>query len=875
MEAPDISKKEICYPYEYDKEGMTSFATEEEWFQAISSQHELLSINKIKDILKLNSNNTIITRIKPHVRHIVLKAKGIAGEGNIYYDSKEFLQFINKPENFRRRSLLINYNQYSEIISESTRKKIKEYLNLAKDDRKGTYKARQALMQELKEDFYPFYVANCPLPKPPGSKFSPKLWEQCPSVPCSCREEFFETKLCDLKDPKNTNDIPQRTSKAVNKYAFERAMIEFAPFGYSKAKNNATEKASSRLFITDKLYTNDCFLVGYKAWCDFYQQQTGEVFDAMVPPYKPLPKEIIVQRQVNLLNAAVNDSQQTQAKQREFFEADAFFQSLNNDLLTQRQQYTFISGEAGTGKTAYICYLVQKLQQQGQNILLCAATGAAAQNINLKLEDSATNLTCRTVHSAFKLRQSIPPFGSSNDYKPKELENILGSHVIIIDEISMLRMDTFTEVMQRIRQAEILCASLYKDAEDLEWLTHKQIILVGDFCQLPPVTTPADKVRLKDCHWPADWVDKGGYCFFAPIWKELNFKKVILEHNFRQANDKDFLKALRIIRGLNPNTEGALGSILKDLNTSTTLLAPYLRNGIPNTAGIHIVSTNKVADYINKDSLDKLPGPSKIYRISTGTKNKKPSKQQLDALNITNSIELKKGALIITTKNDPQHRYYNGSRGIVTELGEDYVKVAFTHKESEVVTIEPLPYVLTNDLWLFDDDKKTWRTQSRTALTIKQLPLQLAYAITIHKSQGMTFEDIVLEPYSWDYGQFYTALSRVTSLHGLCLRRGILKDYIKTSPEVIAFYNDEELAISPAPKKNYAPNWESLGKTLSYHTGNYLKIKEQLQSAPAEDKEKLQSKQEQQIEKIMQLLIDKYKSDIHSEAAPDVADPQQ
>ena len=857
METTGIHKTEKCFPYEYDKEGKTSFATEKEWFEAISNSLELITINDIKEKFGVKSNNTIISRIKPNVRHIVLNAQGLKGESNVFYDKKDFLQYILQPGHFRRRSLFINPNEYSDIIPESTRVKIKEFLALSQNNGKNINKEKQALMQELEEEFYPFFIANCPSFKPIGNKYPQKIWEQCPPAPCTFEGDIFATEL----HVKN----PNQTSKNYNKSTFEAAMIEFAPFGYTKRTKRdgtpATERANTRLFIKQDSVSDDHILVGYEAWCQFYQEHTGKAFDAMAPLPKPPSTETLIGQ----LNQAINADEESQAKQIEAFETMEPFLSLNKDILINRQQYTFISGEAGTGKTVYTCYLVQKLQEQGKNILLCATTGAAAHNINLKLEGWTNNITCHTVHAAFKLEYAIHPFGNTKEYTPQSLENILASHVIIIDEISMLRMDNFTEVIQKIKQAEALCATLYPEAEDLEWLTHKQIILVGDFCQLPPVISTADAVRLKDCRWPEDWVDKGGYCFFAPSWQELNFKKVILEHNFRQAKDPYFLEMLKLFRVLSPFNEinaNDIANVISNLNTRLiTALGQNLHSDIAFNSSIHIVSTNDIADCINTKELRRLPSPIKKYAVSTSSKKSKPSRQQLEDLNIAPSLKLKVGALVIANKNDPQHRYFNGSRGIVTELGEDYVKVRFDDQDNEPITIKPLDYNLNNNLWSYDMDKKQWTTQHRVSLTVKQFPLQLAYAITIHKSQGMTFDSIILQPRSWAYGQFYTALSRIRSLNGLYLQSKVLPEYISTSPEVIAFYNDQELSISPAPTKLLSPSWEALGKTLNQLVSAYLQIREQLKNAPVEGQEELRQKQVQQQGQIMELLISKYTSD--------------
>lgn len=857
MESSGTLKTEKRFPYEYDKEGKTSFATEKDWFEAISNGLELITINEIKEKFGVKSNNTIISRIKPNVRHIVLSAQGLAGESNVFYDKKDFLQYILQPGHFRRRSLFIDPNEYPDIIPESTRTKIREFLALSKSSGKNLNKEKQALMQELEEEFYPFFIANCPSFKPIGNIYPQKIWEQCPPTPCTFEGDIFATEL----HVKN----PNQNSKNYNKSTFEAAMIEFAPFGYTKRTKKdgspATERANTRLFIKQYSISDDQILVGYEAWCQFYQEQTGKAFDVMVPQPKPPSTEALIGQ----LNQAINADNESQAKQIEAFETMESFLSLNKDILIDRQQYTFISGEAGTGKTVYICYLVKKLLEQGKNILLCATTGAAAHNINLKLEGWTKNITCHTVHAAFKLEYAIPPFGNTKEYTPQSLENILASHVIIIDEISMLRMDSFTEVIQKIKQAEALCATLYPEADDLECLTHKQIILVGDFCQLPPVISKADAVRLKDCHWPEDWVDKGGYCFFAPSWQELKFKKVILEYNFRQAEDSFFLLLLRCFRILNPNNKSYskdITNIISALDTRLiTSLGQDLHSDIAFNSSIHIVSTNDIADYINMKELRRLPGKIKKYDISTSLKKGKPSRQQLEDLNIASSLKLKEGALVIANKNDPQHRYFNGSRGIVTELGEDYVKVIFDHQDNNPITIKPLDHNLNNNLWSYDGEKKQWTTQHRVTLTVKQFPLQLAYAITIHKSQGMTFDSIILQPRSWAYGQFYTALSRIKGFKGLYLQSKVLPEYISTSPEVIAFYDDQEISISPVPTKQLSPSWEALGKTLNQLVSAYLQTREQLKNAPAEDQEKLRQKQIQQQGQIMELLISKYTSE--------------
>ena len=426
----------------------------------------------------------------------------------------------------------------------------------------------------------------------------------------------------------------------------------------------------------------------------------------------------------------------------------------NHSLTTdQKQAYNhllsgkniFLTGGAGTGKSFVLNQFIETVEKQGKNVLVCAPTGIAAINVKGV-----------TIHRCF---QASPEPQVIHNIK-KVPQVVKESDIIIIDEISMCRIDLFDFVVRTIMKAEE------------QSLSRKQIIVVGDFFQLPPVTTPNDKKVLKELYPKYN----KGYAFESTNWQDLDFYMIELKEVIRQ-NDPEFIRELNKIR-------------IGDVSGIAYFNQHAKHQKIDD--GIILTATNKVANNINHERLNKISSRAKIYKsiISGDVKSyDKPTEDEL---------RLKAGARVMVLINDSEENFYqNGSFGVIEELNEKSVTVCLDANNLKIEfgyhewVIED--YVLAKSI---DDEIEDHKLRKKKVGSFSQIPLKLAYAITMHKSQGQTYEKINLIPYSFDCGQLYVALSRVKSLEGLCLINQMRQENLICSQEVKDFYQIEQVSTS-------------------------------------------------------------------------------
>lgn len=384
----------------------------------------------------------------------------------------------------------------------------------------------------------------------------------------------------------------------------------------------------------------------------------------------------------------------------------------------------FITGKAGTGKTVLLRYFVANTKK---SVVVVAPTGIAALSIR-----------GQTIHSLFKMPPGlIDPRQITIDPKTKQLL----SHVdaVIIDEISMARADTIDVIDYMLRIA--------KGSYDPFGGT--QIIAFGDVYQLPPVVEKSLRSYFASTYG-------GPYFFNAKVWKRAKLTTHELQTIFRQS-DKAFKAILNMIRDGQTTSE-----ILRTLAERVTAAKEVLENAMT------LTGTNGAAEAINLRQLNTLSSRQKTYdAVITGTipENAYPTNAQL---------VLKKGAQVVFIKNDPDGRWVNGTIGTIKSLRKHAVKVRCNDK-----TIEVTPATWEQLTYEYDEDLNT--VDQKVTGTFMQLPLKLAWAMTIHKSQGCTYDKVVIEPGDglFAHGQAYVALSRCRSLGGLYLLRPIgLKDII-------------------------------------------------------------------------------------------------
>ncbi|PIZ31876.1 MAG: hypothetical protein COY40_00695 [Alphaproteobacteria bacterium CG_4_10_14_0_8_um_filter_53_9] len=396
-----------------------------------------------------------------------------------------------------------------------------------------------------------------------------------------------------------------------------------------------------------------------------------------------------------------------------------------------------ILGSAGTGKSTFLKWLRKQLEGKKKYAVL-APTGMAALNVG-----------GQTIHSFFGLKPEL--ITSSNSWrKPRNPKMFKALDLLIIDEVSMVRADVFSAMDAFLRTF---------GPSDNKPFGGVQIVLMGDLCQLPPI------VRRDEMDTFSSVFDSP-FFFSTPTWHQGHFHTLQFTHIFRQ-EDEPFINLLTQIR------HGESGhALLEKLNARTLQTAE--------AGTITLAARNATVDKINQTELAKLSGPSRTYTARVaGTAEPSAFTTPVD-------LVLKEGARVMFTKNDPDMRWVNGSQGVVTRLGEKDVTVRLSSGEEYVV--DPAKWESIR----YEMDSTSEAPTASVSGSFTQIPLTLAWALTIHKSQGQTLEKCVLDLSdggTFAEGQLYVALSRAKSLEGITLTTPIRPNHIKTHPAVMAFYN--------------------------------------------------------------------------------------
>ena len=386
----------------------------------------------------------------------------------------------------------------------------------------------------------------------------------------------------------------------------------------------------------------------------------------------------------------------------------------------------FLTGKAGTGKTTFLRTLKDKLPKR---MVVVAPTGIAAINANGV-----------TIHSFFQL--PFAPYVPNSTFKAegifrvsKEKQRILRTlDLLVIDEISMVRADLLDSVDMVLRR--------YRDRS--KPFGGVQLLLIGDLQQLPPVVRDEEWTMLSRYY-------DSPYFFSSLALKQMGYITIELKHVYRQ-NDLDFLSLLNKIRDNKA-----------DQDTFNKLNSRYIPNFVPpaGTDYIRLVTHNYQAQSINESKLAELPGTSRRYKASiTGEFPEQSFPTEF-------VLELKEDAQVMFVKNDStgKGRYYNGMLGKVVSTTARGVTVK-GNENGELIDLSPEEW--TNAKYVLN--KTTHEIEEEVEGTFKQFPLRLAWAVTIHKSQGLTFEHAIIDAqHSFAHGQTYVALSRCKTLEGLVL----------------------------------------------------------------------------------------------------------
>lgn len=396
----------------------------------------------------------------------------------------------------------------------------------------------------------------------------------------------------------------------------------------------------------------------------------------------------------------------------------------------------FLTGSAGTGKSLVIKAFCER--NKHKNIVLCAPTGMAAINIEGV-----------TLHRLFNLKaqQIIKP----GDYLKYSNMALKDADAIIIDEISMCRIDLFEYVMRSIKEA---VHQSYRRRG-------KQIIVVGDFYQLPPVFAPKDQKFMASV-WNV-YSEEEIFPFKSDLWKEANFKNIVLRKVERQT---DCVENQEYKENLNKIRTGD-NAAMRWFNEHTSRLCQ--------TNSIYLCGRNKTADNFNSRCISELKTEERHYY----------SEQEGDVTRkdkiVPDDLLLKIGMKVMIVVNDPMFEYQNGSMGIVESFSDDEVKIELN--TGRVVTVRRFEW---NVYSYFSEGGNFTK---KTVGTYRQFPIKPGYAVTIHKAQGQTYDAVCLYPECYASGQLYVGLSRVRDFSDLVLQGDIGFEALKTSKSVVDFYN--------------------------------------------------------------------------------------
>lgn len=410
---------------------------------------------------------------------------------------------------------------------------------------------------------------------------------------------------------------------------------------------------------------------------------------------------------------------------------------------TGAQGNIFLTGRAGTGKTTL---LRRFLTEAGETSLILAPTGVAAVNAG-----------GQTLHSFFK----FPP----RMIEPADIRRLRNTRLVkaidtmIVDEISMVRADMLDAIDRSLRL----------NRKSKRPFGGVRMILSGDLHQLPPVVRGEEAEILEERYG-------GAYFFNAPAFKDAEFTLLALKHVFRQADPK-FLALLGALR------QGRL--TLPD----TELLEPCVsgRSAIE-ASETHVVLTpnNANAFRINQARLEELTTASRIFPASVdGQFEERSYPTEAD-------LELKVGARVMLVRNDPDGRWVNGTLASVEGFGETSVVVKIGGKPYE---IEPQAW----EKYRYDLDSETGKVKREVVGTFKQVPLRLAYAVTIHKAQGLTLEKVFIDfdRGMFAHGQAYVAFSRARNLEGLEISRPIRPSDLVVDKRAFDFGALEKIEDTP------------------------------------------------------------------------------
>lgn len=415
----------------------------------------------------------------------------------------------------------------------------------------------------------------------------------------------------------------------------------------------------------------------------------------------------------------------------------------------------FLTGKAGTGKTTFLREVAHYTKKK---CIVLAPTGIAAVNAG-----------AMTIHSFFQF--GLGPFVQGviepkSDFRinKSKLELIRHLQLLIIDEVSMVRADLMDHIDVELRR-------IRRNSKPFGGV---QLLMIGDLQQLPPIAHGGEDELLRQYY-------KTLYFFSSSALKSMKYSCIELKNVYRQT-DRHFIDILNHARNCTLTSQD-----ISDLN------ARYIPGFSPKPEDgyIRLMTHNRQVDYINAAEMEKLD--SKPYTFVAAVTGTFPEESYPTA----DSLTLKKGAQVMFIKNDPERRFINGTLGEVKSIDKNSIAVRLA-ESGTIIDVEPMEW--QNIRYQFDEESK--EISSKQIGRFKQYPLKAAWAITVHKSQGLTFDKAIIDVHAaFSPGQAYVALSRCRTLDGLVLSSPVSASVFMRDNAVDAYMNYisrpvEELAFS-------------------------------------------------------------------------------
>ncbi|MFA7626901.1 MAG: DEAD/DEAH box helicase [Candidatus Kapaibacterium sp.] len=424
------------------------------------------------------------------------------------------------------------------------------------------------------------------------------------------------------------------------------------------------------------------------------------------------------------------------------------------ELVKKKTPMIYLTGKAGSGKTTFLKYIRTILDI---NMVVLAPTGV-----------SAINAGGQTIHSFFRIAPSLylpddkrlrfkaepndedqSTITDNFKFRKRHRKLISEMELLVIDEVSMVRCDLL-DVVDRILRA-------YRDKNSV--FGGVQVLLIGDVFQLPPIARGNQWEILSNYY-------ETPFFFSSKVFTERRPEYVELRKIYRQKDDK-FIDLLNKVRTNYLNDE--------DMELLNSRFRPEIVKN-PNLNYVIVATHNDIVDATNMRKLDELDSKLVVYEAEING-------DFPDSMHPTDKfLNLKVGSQIMFVKNDSDKKYFNGKIGIIKELNEDFLIV--NDEKGEDIEVHRFSWTNINYVW--NDEKK--RIEENILGEFTQFPVKLAWSVTVHKCQGLTFDKIIADiGRSFTAGQVYVALSRCRTFEGLVLKTKIKRSAIKTDPEVLKF----------------------------------------------------------------------------------------